>query len=350
MRNTSRLFKTLISTLLLIAAGVILFACQSLDQTGLPNKQRLMTQVTDPTNTYNAQTTYQKLIGNYPFISIASMEPPVSVKAIKNITYVQYGKRVLQLDLYLPKTAHKKLTPGIVFVHCGGWKYGYRENFTPMAIRMAEQGYAAATITYRLSPEAQYPAAIYDVKAAVRWMRTHTKQYGIDAKHIAIAGGSAGGQIASLVGVTNDEKKFDPQMQGSKISSAVQAIINVDGLSDFTTETALKFEDDPKKTPSAAGAWLGGRYAEKAEIWEEASPINHVSKNTPPILFIGSAQTRFSVGREEMIEKLKPLGVDTQVVLFPDTPHSFWMFDPWLEPTVKATVEFLNREFNYVHP
>lgn len=304
-----------------------------------------ITRFDDPTNTYNAQTTYQKLKGNYPFIAIASRIPSVTVREIKNITYVQYGNRALQLDLYLPKTAHKKLAPGIVFVHCGGWKHGYRENFTPMAIRMAEQGYAAATISYRLSPEAQYPAAIYDVKAAVRWMRAHAKQYGIDAQHIAIAGGSAGGQIASLVGVTNGEEKFDPQMKVSKVSSAVQAIINVDGLSDFTSATALKYEDDPTKTPSAAGAWFGGRYSEKAELWAEASPINHVSKSTPPILFIGSAQTRFSVGRDEMIEKLKPLGVYTKVVLLPNTPHSFWMFDPWLTPTVNAAVEFLNDQF-----
>lgn len=309
-----------------------------------------LTRFDDPTNNYNAQTTYQKLKGDYPFITIASTTPPATVKEIKNIIYVQYGNRAMQLDLYLPKSSAKKLTPAIIFVHCGGWKHGYRENFTPMAIRMAEQGYAAATITYRLSPEAKYPTAIYDVKAAVRWVRAHAKQYGIDENHIAIAGGSAGGQIASLVGVTNGEEKFDPQMQSSKISSAVQAIINIDGLSDFTSEAALKYEDDPKKNPSAAGAWFGGRYSEKTELWEEASPINHASKNTPPILFIGSAQTRFSVGREEMIEKLRPLGVHTQVVLLPDTPHSFWMFDPWLEPTVKATVEFLNQQFNVVHP
>jgi pectinesterase len=309
-----------------------------------------ITRFDDPTNIYNAQTTYQKLKGNFPFISIASTTPPASVREIKNITYAQYGNRALQLDLYLPKTVRKKLTPAIVFVHCGGWKHGYRENFTPMAIRMAEQGYAAATISYRLSPEAQYPAAIYDVKAAVRWMRTHAKQYGIDAQHIAIAGGSAGGQIASLVGVTNGEEKFDPQAHDSKFSSAVQAIINIDGLSDFTSETALKYEDDPNKKPSAAGAWFGGRYVEKTNLWEEASPINHVSKTTPPILFIGSAQTRFSVGRDEMIEKLKPMGVYSQVVLLPNTPHSFWMFDPWLAPAVNASVAFLNNEFHYSYP
>lgn len=306
-----------------------------------------ITRLDDPTNTYNAQTTYQNLISNYPFINIASTTPSTFVKEIKNITYVQYGNRALQLDLYLPKNSNIKPAPGIVFVHGGGWKYGYRENFTPMAIRMAEQGYVATTISYRLSAEAQYPAAIYDVKAAVRWMRSHAKKYGIDAQYIAIAGGSAGGQIASLVGVTNGEEKFDPQMKTSTVSSAVQAIINVDGLSDFTSEAALKYEDDPRKNPSAAGAWFGGRYLEKTELWKEASPINHVSKNTPPILFIGSGQTRFSVGRDEMIEKLKPFGVHTKVVLFPETPHSFWMFDPWLEPTVNASVDFLNQAFNY---
>lgn len=308
---------------------------------------QLVTRFDDPTNTYNAQTTYQKLIGQYPFIKVASTTPTESVREIKNITYVQYGNRALQLDLYVPKRASKNLVPGVVFVHCGGWRHGYRENFTPMAIRMAERGYAAATITYRLSSEAKYPAAIHDVKAAVRWIRSHAKQYGIDEKHIAIAGGSAGGQIASLVGVTNNEVSFDPQSKLSKVSSAVQAIINIDGLSDFTSESALKYEDDPNKNPSAAGAWFGGRYAEKTELWREASPINHISKNTPPILFIGSAQTRFSVGREEMIEKLSPFGVRTSVVLLPNTPHSFWMFDPWLQPTVDASVDFLNHAFSY---
>lgn len=317
------------------AFAVLLSACAS----------QIVTHFDDPANTYNAQTTYQKLKGDYPFIVTASTTPPATVKEIKNITYVQYGNRALQLDLYLPKTADKQLTPGIIFVHCGGWQQGYRENFTPMAIRMAERGYVTATISYRLSPEAKYPAAIYDVKAAVRWMRVHAKQYGIDAQHIAIAGGSAGGQIASLVGVTNGEEKFDPQIKTRKVSSAVQAIINIDGLSDFTSPAALKYEDDPTKNPSAAGAWFGGRYSEKMNLWKEASPINHVSKNTPPILFIGSAQTRFSVGRDEMIEKLKPLGVDTQVVLLPNTPHSFWIFDPWLEPTVNATVDFLTKHF-----
>jgi acetyl esterase/lipase len=122
----------------------------------------------------------------------------------------------------------------------------------------------------------------------------------------------------------------------------VQAIINIDGLSDFTTELALKYEDDPKKNPSAAGAWFGGRYAEKTEQWRAASPINYVKPGMPPILFIGSAQPRFSAGREAMMAKMSQAGVKSDKLILPDTPHSFWLFDPWLQPTVDATINFLD--------
>lgn len=304
-----------------------------------------ITQFDDPTNTYTPEATYKKLIGEYPFIDIASRVVPESVQEIKNITYVRYGKRVLQLDLYLPESAPSHTKPGIVFVHGGGWRAGYRTNFTPMAIDMAERGYVAATISYRLSPEAQYPAAIHDVKAAVRWLRNNAKKYGVNPDQIAVIGGSAGGQIASLTGMTNGLEKFDPQAKTSRVSSSVQAIVNIDGLSDFTSEAARFHEDDPRKNPSAAGAWFGGRYAEKTALWHEASPTFYVNKNTPPILFLVSAQERFSVGHSEMIEKMKPLGISYQVAQIPDSPHSFWLFDPWLKPSVDVVANFLDRQF-----
>lgn len=304
-----------------------------------------ITQFDDPTNTYTPETTYQKLIGEYPFINIASRVVPESVQEIKNITYVRYGKRVLQLDLYRPKSALPQKKPGIVFVHGGGWRAGYRTNFTPMAIGMAERGYVTATISYRLSPETQYPAAIHDVKAAIRWMRKNAKKYGINPDHIAVGGGSAGGQIANLVGATNGLVKFDPQARSSGISSAVQAIVNIDGLSDFTSEAARFHEDDPHKKPSAAGGWFGGRYSEKTELWHEASPLFYVNKNTPPVLFLISAQERFSLGHKEMIEKMKPFGIPYQVTQVPDSPHSFWLFDPWLQPSVDIVASFLDQQF-----
>jgi pectinesterase len=213
---------------------------------------------------------------------------------------------------------------------------------------MAQRGYAAATISYRLSPEALYPAAVQDARAAVRWMRTHAGEYGIDPHRIAIGGGSAGGQIAALAGVTDGLARFDPDGGPEAMSSSVQAIVNIDGLSDFTSEAARKYEDDPAKQPSSAGAWFGGRYAEKAALWREASPLFYVNAQTPPILFIGSGQPRFSLGREEMVARLREFGVPSRVVSLPETPHSFWLFEPWIGPTVEATDVFLREHFGPV--
>jgi len=290
---------------------------------------------------YTAETTYAKLIKKYPFIHIASSELPASVRAVRDITYIQRGGHALQMDLYLPAQKAAAPLPAIVFVHGGGWQSGNRQEFVPMAIRMAERGFATATVSYRLSPEARYPAAIHDVKSALRWVRAHAGEYGIDPARIAVAGGSAGGQIASLVGVTNGIDKFDPDGVGSKVSSSAQAVVNIDGLSDFTSPAARENEDNPARRPTAAGAWLGGSYADAADTWREASPTFYVGAKTPPILFIGSAQPRFAVGREAMIEKMQAQGVAAQTVLLPDTPHSFWLFDPWLAPTVEATAAFL---------
>jgi len=280
---------------------------------------------------YTADTTYAKLIGQYPHIVVASSAVPPEVRVLRGLTYVRYGARALQLDLYLPRNAVGVAQPAIVLVHGGGWRSGTRRNLAPMAIRLAQRGYAAATVSYRLSPEARYPAAVDDVRQSVRWLRAHTGQYGIDPERIAIAGGSAGGQIASLVGVTG------------RGGSALQAIINIDGLSDFTSAAARLHEDDPAKKPSSAGAWFGGNYAEKAALWHEASPLFHVNARTPPVLFIGSGQTRFSTGREVMVERLTEHGVASSVLVLPGTPHSFWLFDPWLEPTIDAMDAFLRK-------
>jgi acetyl esterase/lipase len=308
----------MVSRILLAAALLVLHGVASAAPCAEP--------LPDPANTYDAQHTYDKLAKDYPFIRIAGAALPDGVRKVADQTYVQYGARCLKLDMYLP--AGRRL-PVVVLVHGGGWRSGFRSEFAPMAVRLAQRGYAAVTVSYRLSGEARYPAAIEDVQAAVRWVRENAERYGIDPQRMALAGGSAGGQIASLAAVTG---------QGS---SAVQAVINIDGLSDFTTELALKYEDDAKKNPSSAGAWFGGRYGEKTALWREASPIQYVKPGMPPILFIGSAQPRFSAGREEMMARMAQAGVASRKLILPGTPHSFWLFDPWLQPTVDATINFL---------
>jgi acetyl esterase/lipase len=283
----------------------------------------------DPANTYDAPHTYAKLARDYPQIRIAAAALPDGVRKVADQVYAQHGVRCLKLDAWLP--AGDKL-PAVILVHGGGWKSGYRSEFAPMAVRLAQQGFAALAISYRLSGEARYPAAVQDVQDAVRWVRAHADELHIDPQRIALAGGSAGGQLASLAGVT---------LPGGE---GVQAIINIDGLSDFTSELALRYEDDPSKNPSSAGAWFGGRYAEQGALWRAASPIQYVGPGMPPMLFIGSAQPRFSAGREDMMARMAQAGVASEKVLLPDTPHSFWLFDPWLQPTVDASVAFLRRQ------
>ena len=296
----------------------------------------------DPNNTYDAARTYPKQVRNYPFIRIAADAVPADVRVVRDQTYVRYGSRCLQLDLYLPARAPRQAIPVVVLVHGGGWNAGYRAEFAPMALRLAQRGYAAATIAYRLSGEAGYPAAVNDARAAVRWVRSHAVRYGIDPRKIALAGGSAGAQIASLAGLTANLHPIDPHAASHPVSSAVQAIVNVDGVVDFTTEQSRRHDTDPANKPSPAALWLGGRYANNARVWHEASPIRYVRRGMPPMLFIGSAQARFQSGRDEMVSIMRARGAVARVVLLPDTPHTFWLFDPWLQPTVDATVDFLD--------
>ncbi|MFC5463052.1 alpha/beta hydrolase fold domain-containing protein [Massilia niabensis] len=297
----------------------------------------------DPNNTYDAERTYSKQVRRYPFIHIASAAVPSNVRVVRDQTYVRYGSRCLKLDLYLPAQAPRGGTPVVVLVHGGGWNAGYRSEFVPMALRLAQRGYAAATISYRLAGEAGYPAAVDDTRAAVRWVRRHAERHGIDPQRIALAGGSAGAQVAGLAALTADLHGFDPHARDGTVSSAVQAIVNVDGTVDFTTEESRRHDNEPGKPPSPAAVWLGGRYAEKRAVWHAASPINYVRRGMPPILFIGSSQARFQSGRDEMVTRMAARGAVARVVLLPDTPHSFWLFDPWLQPTVDATVGFLDE-------
>lgn len=300
-------------------------------------------------NTYTVENRFAGDVKSFPGIQIASTAVPGDVIEKKNITYVRYGNRELQLDLYMPKqlteSVASKLVPGVILVHCGGWRSGYRTHLAPMAIELAKAGYVAATITYRLAPEAQYPAAVYDVKAAIRWLRTNATGLGVDPAKIAVGGSSAGGQIASLTGMTNGLVRFDPQAKDSNVSSEVQLILNIDGLSDFTSVEARKYEDVPGVGRSSAGAWFGGSYAEKRDLWHDASPTYYVGETTPPILYLNSAQERFHVGRDEMVKKMDIYGIPAKVVTLPNTPHTFWLYEPFIKPAAAVVVAFLDEHF-----
>jgi len=251
-----------------------------------------------------------------------------------------YGKRDLHLDMFRPAKSGKY--PALLLIHGGGWRSGNKSMQVPMAQQIAAKGYVTATVEYRLSPEALYPAAVYDVKAAIRFLRANAVKYNIDPDKIAITGSSAGGQLAALIGSTSGIKKFEGTEGNPEVSSAVQAVIDMDGILDFNTPDE-KGKDEETAKRSAGAFWFGATFREAPEKWIEASPIQYIDKNTPPILFINSALPRFHFGRDSVISILDKHGIYSEVHTLENTPHPFWLFHPWFEPTVKYMTDFLDK-------
>jgi len=288
-------------------------------------------------------STYVREIKKFPFIKIANPQLSDDIRIDTNLVYVSYGKRKLRLDILRPKDTSQNY-PAVLLVHGGGWRSGDKFQQLPMAQELASAGFVAATIEYRLSPEALYPAAIFDLKSAVRWIRANSPFYCVDTDKIAVLGCSSGGHLVSMLGATNGNQLFEGDGNYLEYSSNVNAVINIDGILDFTDPAESGKDHDPEK-PSVGKLWLGYSYEENPKLWEDVSPINHVDHNTPPFLFINSSIDRFHAGRDVLIEKLNRYGTYSEMHTLPDTPHPFWFFHPWFKPTTKIVIDFMNKIF-----
>lgn len=300
-------------------------------------------------NAFTAESAYAKEREKYPQISIARVAPAAGVVVQRNRVYRHAGGRALHLDLFHPDLdgGHGAARPAVLLVHGGGWRSGNRTLQEPMATYLANRGFVTATVEYRLSLEAQYPAAVQDIKAAVCWLHSNAGELGIDRDRIAILGASAGAQLATLVGVSAGlpayREEGSARVERSTACEYVAAIINLDGIVSFITPMALEYENDPRKNPSAAGAWFGGRFEEVPQRWREASPLEYAGAGSPPTLFINSSRPRFHAGRDEYIARLAAANIETEVMTHSDTPHPFWLFQPWFDPTAQRVGDFLQR-------
>jgi acetyl esterase/lipase len=293
---------------------------------------------------FTLSNTAPKIYKQFSHAQLVEAKLPSGVVALENVVYARYGERQLHLDLFSPGEKAQVPLPGVILIHGGGWRSGNRQMEWPMAQHLAANGYVTATVEYRLSIEALYPAGVYDLKGAIRWMRANAARYNIDTNKIAVYGCSAGGTLAAFLGTTGDMKKFEGMAGYAERSSKVQAIVDVDGVLDFTNPAESAKDDDPKK-PSAGKLWFGASFKEKPDVWKEASPINYVGSGTAPILFVNSALERFHAGRDEMVEQLNRLKIYSEVHTIPDTPHPFWLFHPWFDEASGYIVKFLNRTF-----
>lgn len=310
----------------------------------IPGKKLRLQPSGVPDTSFSVQGSYLHEIARYPNIRLADSTLPASVQEVRNMVYrTTPGGKKLRLDVYKPKRKGKMPQPAVLMVHGGGWRSGDRSHNNTLARKLAARGYVCITADYSLSTQALYPAAILDLKAAISWMRSRGNEYGIDTARIAILGFSAGGELAAFVGATNGNSKFESRTPESGGSSTVQAVIDIDGTLAFIHPESG--EGDDSKSISAATYWFGYPKTERPDLWNEASPLTHVSAQTPPFLFINSSVGRMHAGREDFIKKLNVFGTYSEVRTFPDAPHTFMFFDPWFDPTLTTISGFLKKVF-----
>lgn len=268
------------------------------------------------------------LLGQIKLIDAANVSVPDNVEEILDIEYGTGGERKLHLDLYLPK-GRTKATPAIIFIHGGAWKSGKRGDMKFYCVKFAEKGYVTATVTYRLTGEAPFPAAVHDVKCAVRWLRANAAKYQVDPKRIAVSGNSAGGHLAMMIGYSDD-----PALEGNggnnDISSRVCGVVNFYGPTDLTTDFARK--------QGLVEDFMGGKtFDEAPDIYKQASPLFHLTRDDPPtLIFHGTIDSTVPIVQaDKLSEKLKELGID----------YTYERYEGW--PHVMDLAEAVNRRCIY---
>jgi acetyl esterase/lipase len=208
---------------------------------------------------------------------------PASVVVHRDLAYVSSGHPRQVLDLYLPDLS--PATPLIIWIHGGAFRMGSKEDRVPF--EMLEQGYAIASLNYRLSQHALFPAQIEDCKAAVRWLRAHADTYGLDSSRLASWGESAGGHLAAMLGTAGHERSFEVG-EHLEHSSSVQAVLDFFGPTDFLQMDAHRLAEgmvhDTADSPESdlVGGPIQGRPAEVAR----ANPVTYVTPKAPPFLIV----------------------------------------------------------------
>jgi acetyl esterase/lipase len=243
------------------------------------------------------------------------------VSADTDLVYRRVGERRVRLDLYKPRGAPPPGgRPAVIALHGGGWRGGSKTPYGRMAAALAERGYVVAAVDYQVSrPGApSWPANLEDVRAAVRWLRRHASDHGVDPNRIAALGASAGGHLAALLGALPDGPP--PPPDGATTSARVQAVIDFYGPSDLP---ALAEPNAPAR--DSVALYLGGTPSEVPDCYELASPVRHVSPDDPPMLLIhGDDDQRVPVDQSRRLARaLAAAGVPHRLIVIAGARHGF---------------------------
>lgn len=233
-----------------------------------------------------------------------------------NVTYRTVDGEQLTADVYVP-AGDGEDRPAVLVVHGGGWQKGDRGNFAREGTQLAEAGFVAVSVNYRLAPEHTYPAAVEDVQAAVKWLRKKPQReaYGIDPDHIGALGGSAGGHLVGMLGTLGD---------GSlEKGPRVAAVVSWSGPMDLTSVAELVDAGTPPSNgaiPTFLGCTPGDCPAERAE---EASPFTHADESDPPMLLVNSDAELVPLTLvQPLVDALDAAGVENELLVLPGSRHS----------------------------
>ena len=271
-----------------------------------------------------AQTTPSK-----PAVPAApQVKLPPGVKMERDISYVPNGDLAQKLDLYLPEKPADHPLPLIVHIHGGGWMGGNK--FPCPVMGMVAKGYAVASVEYRFSQKAKFPAQIQDCQAAIRWLRANSKPHNIDPERIGVVGGSAGGHLSALVGTAGGKKAFGPIGGNDELSDRVQAVCDIYGPANFSTviqqadddrnvRNIFKFNSPNDPYSQLIGVSLEGN----KEKTDAVSPVHYVSKDSPPMLILhGTHDSLVPYAQsEEFAVALKEKGVEVWLQKLPGSGH-----------------------------
>jgi len=254
-----------------------------------------------------------------PLQAAVTAEPDNFIE-FPDLIFAKTPETDLFVDVFVPKEV--KNPPLVLYIHGGGWKTGDRK--TPFVRSLAAQGFAVASIEYRFSTQAKFPAQIFDCKGAVRWLRANAGKFGYDAGRIAAVGESAGGQLAVLLGTSAGVTELEGNVGGNlDQSSKVQAVVDYFGVTDFL----LRVRTQPDKTEipgSVAYDLFGGRVSQNERLARLASGVEFISKDDPPLLAIhGDADTVVLPDQSERIVlAYRKQGLEAKFIIVPGGVHA----------------------------
>jgi acetyl esterase/lipase len=253
-------------------------------------------------------------------------EPPAKAWAVepgvrRDVEYARVGEHSLKLDFH-PAANAARPAPLLIYVHGGAWRGGSKDH--PPVAALTEKGFALASVEYRLTPVAPFPANVHDLKAAIRFLRARAAEFGCDPKRFVIVGSSAGGHLAALVGVSNGHPELEGEVGGHRgVSSDVQAIVSFYGAANLQTILGQSTPHGLSVRVPALQLLLGGQPDEQPALAQLASPVTHVDAHDPPLLLLhGDADPQMPIEQSrELLAAYQRARRPVEFVVLPGGVH-----------------------------